>query len=306
VPDPNWLLSTSAQSAAAIVAIIGGFLVSRLVTMSAERNGLLRRREEIDALAAIKRGERGQLLSEDEADEAVGLISDALDDLIEAEGDMSLETLLQDHGDPWDKPTDSLRFHLDRANETIKQASAQLEPTMKAEAQRPQRSFRSFARAHGVKYEEWQEYVYEAVYRRIRDEIPRPPSSGFSGIGLDPEDIVMPSFERMPTIVRGPSVPEKIEILASELRALDAERSNIESQLGRMARPSGIGRGIAILAYFAGIGIAFPVSLLPVTNLNTLVRLAVVLGFISGLALVIGYLIWLTRSLSRDRAASSP
>ncbi|MFP5224478.1 MAG: hypothetical protein ACLGH3_02800 [Actinomycetota bacterium] len=220
---------------------------------------------------------------------------------------MSLETLLQDHGDPWDRPTDKLRFHLDRVNETIKKASAKLEPTMKSATERPPRSFLKFARAHGIKYEEWQEYVYEAVYRRVRDEIPRPRSSGIlSGIGLDPEDIIMPPFERMPTVVRGPTIPEKIEILESELRALDAERSNIESQLGRMARPTGIGRGIAILTYFAGIGIAFPVSLMPVKNLNTSVRLAVVLGFISGLALVIGYLIWLTRTLSTGRAASSP
>lgn len=45
--DPNWLLSTEAQSAAALVAIIGGFLVSRLVSLSSEREGLRRRRREV-------------------------------------------------------------------------------------------------------------------------------------------------------------------------------------------------------------------------------------------------------------------
>lgn len=47
--DPNWLLSTEAQSAAALVAIIGGFLVSRLVSLSSEREGLRRRRREVAA-----------------------------------------------------------------------------------------------------------------------------------------------------------------------------------------------------------------------------------------------------------------
>jgi hypothetical protein len=37
VSDPNWLLSTTAQSGAALVAIVGGFLVSRLVTLRSDR-----------------------------------------------------------------------------------------------------------------------------------------------------------------------------------------------------------------------------------------------------------------------------
>jgi hypothetical protein len=40
--DPNWLLSTTAQSAAALVAIVGGFLVSRVVGLQSTRDGLLR------------------------------------------------------------------------------------------------------------------------------------------------------------------------------------------------------------------------------------------------------------------------
>jgi hypothetical protein len=45
VPDPNSLLATLAQSSAAIVAIVGGFLVSRLVALSSEREGLRRQLE---------------------------------------------------------------------------------------------------------------------------------------------------------------------------------------------------------------------------------------------------------------------
>src|SRR5687768_16253085 len=40
--DPASLLATLAQSSAAIVAIIGGFLVSRLVALSSEREGIKR------------------------------------------------------------------------------------------------------------------------------------------------------------------------------------------------------------------------------------------------------------------------
>jgi len=40
--DPNALLSTLSQSSAAMVAIIGGFLVSKLVAISSEREALKR------------------------------------------------------------------------------------------------------------------------------------------------------------------------------------------------------------------------------------------------------------------------
>src|SRR5690349_15864077 len=47
--DPNWLLSTTAQSAAALVAIIGGLLVSRLVGLAGERESLQRQLERSEA-----------------------------------------------------------------------------------------------------------------------------------------------------------------------------------------------------------------------------------------------------------------
>lgn len=191
-------------------------------------------------------------------------------------------------------------------NESIKQALAQLEPVLKAAGERPPRSFRVFARILRVEYEEWEEYVYEAVYRRIREKIPRRSSGIFAGVGFDPEDIIVPSaLEPMPTVARGPTVRERIGMLELELRALEVERSNLDGQLTRIAKPSGIGRGVAILAYFATVGIAFPVSLMPVDRLDSWVRLAVIGSFVSGLALVIGYVIWLARTLSPPTGSRS-
>lgn len=64
--DPNWLYSTIAQSAAALVAIIGGLLVSRLVALSADHGSLNRRREEaskkLAIVAARRDSERNSIL----------------------------------------------------------------------------------------------------------------------------------------------------------------------------------------------------------------------------------------------------
>ena len=52
--DLNGLISTIISSTAALVAIIGGFLVSRVITLSGEKNGILKKIKEIDKELDIK------------------------------------------------------------------------------------------------------------------------------------------------------------------------------------------------------------------------------------------------------------
>jgi hypothetical protein len=46
VGDPNWLYSTIAQSSAAIVAIVGGFITHSLLTLAAEKRSLVKQHED--------------------------------------------------------------------------------------------------------------------------------------------------------------------------------------------------------------------------------------------------------------------
>ena len=52
--DLNGLISTIISSTAALVAIIGGFLVSRVITLSGEKSGILKKIKEIDKELDIK------------------------------------------------------------------------------------------------------------------------------------------------------------------------------------------------------------------------------------------------------------
>src|SRR5205085_1660535 len=96
--DPNWLLSSTAQSAAALVAIVGGFLVSRVITLSTERQGLERRLRaaEVERVHARRRLDEasGELLDED-IDSFLGAITD---ELIERRGELTLEDAVAQHG----------------------------------------------------------------------------------------------------------------------------------------------------------------------------------------------------------------
>lgn len=58
--DPNWLLSSTAQSAAALVAIVGGFLAGRLLALNSDRDAAHRRLSSIEAAltSALEEKER--------------------------------------------------------------------------------------------------------------------------------------------------------------------------------------------------------------------------------------------------------
>ncbi len=47
--DPSWLYSTIAQSSAAIVAIVGGFITASVLYLSAEKRSLVKRLDEMKA-----------------------------------------------------------------------------------------------------------------------------------------------------------------------------------------------------------------------------------------------------------------
>lgn len=103
VDDPNWLLSTMAQSAAALVAIVGGLIVTRVISLRGEVNsidlerakieqrqatievGLQRRHEELSPLSA--RLAEDKVMSTHAADR-LQLLRDEIGDLDEEAGEL--------------------------------------------------------------------------------------------------------------------------------------------------------------------------------------------------------------------------
>lgn len=83
--DEGSLLATLAQSSAAVVAIVGGFLVSRLVQLSSEREGLRRQldraHDELKHVAASYEAAHGYRLANSRQD----FYGWVIDDLIKAD-----------------------------------------------------------------------------------------------------------------------------------------------------------------------------------------------------------------------------
>ena len=94
--DPNWLYSAIAQSSAALIAISGGFIATRLVSMQADRGELSRRRRRTLAELRSCRDElqplEEQLLAEDGQELAEG----SVDAIAHSLGRVTAEGLLKD------------------------------------------------------------------------------------------------------------------------------------------------------------------------------------------------------------------
>ena len=87
--DVNWLLSAITQSAAALIAIVGGLLVSRYVSLHAEQQGARRRADDLRR----RQGEAEARLTAHEREFDLYYVDEFLDD------DDVFETILRGTGE---------------------------------------------------------------------------------------------------------------------------------------------------------------------------------------------------------------
>lgn len=296
--DPNWLPSTLAQSTAALVAITGGLLASRLVGLSVERHGLMHRRDDLLARRNLIE------IEYEKADEQrlvrclEWLREHHLDDLVEARGSVDVDDAL-DRFTPRGSSEEEMRPHLEELAATVREAFAAVEGAYPRGDTVP-RDFKTLReRLTGLDpaYAE----VYEGVAAQIKYDRFTP---------THPYQVAMPPIRPMtPEIVyeRHDRAIERANDLSAQLAALDAEIGLINEQSDRFAQPDGVWSGIWVLTLFAGLGIVFPMVVMawrPVPS-SVWFRVLLVAAFAVGFAVFMGYLIALLKRLPLGSAGDS-
>ena len=109
--DLTTVLTTIAAASASIVAILGGFIASKLIAISSERSAALERLKQIDEELAFHVSERDKFQAENDEDDALDFIRDAIDDLY---NDIPLETVYSNVDHPR-IPMETLKPYWDRA-----------------------------------------------------------------------------------------------------------------------------------------------------------------------------------------------
>jgi len=291
-PDPNWLLSTTAQSAAALVAIIGGLLVSRLVALAVERDGLQRRLTELE-----------------------GELKIATSDVTEAERpvtwqaqswfiEQTIEAYIAARGLPGERDRDFRSLGSTEEQRLLWQEQLAFQVVecldeIEGLLRPDDRDLDiDILRDRGFEMGHYDARVVKPVVKSVRGRVRAAHRSRFDIPSITPFN---------PGSRISNERAEQVEAIA-ELGRRRATRRRLEAQVGQvndhlrqLGKPKGVGWGILALAIFAILGVAFPLTLMALRPIPTGDgwRIAVVSAFLVGLVLVIAFIASQWRSLRR-------
>lgn len=254
VSDPNWLLSTMAQSAAALVAIIGGFLLSRVVTLSSERQGLERRTRELDQRTRDLAGRLQHARQQRRKASWERFVNRAAEDcaeMYEKQGSVSPESLANKY---WVRGVPTRKEMLELASrlvQTTQQASEHFERGggwLERSKTDPQVwiVYRAVNNARAA--------ISRAARERTSDWSPLDSLSDFGPIfaASDSDDVYVWKQERYDKLI------ETERELHAGLSALEREGELVRTELARVAKPQGLWLAAFSFGYLTLVGVLVP------------------------------------------------
>lgn len=287
--DYNWLFSATAQCSATIVAILGGFIASRLLTINSERRELLIKIRDLDEEIRFKESRIDELekimLNEDMDD----FIKDKLDELLEERPIEDVFTVAESRG----YDIEDYRPGWENALATVRQARCYFAKNPdKIQSEFDDIAKKQLENLYDLTYEIW-----EKVYKNERIEARSQTASYGSNFPLMGVDIA--AFD-VPSV--GYSYADAMNYRDNN-RELGAETANVEwlkkqresfiQRKKALTKPNGMGKGIFVFVFFSIIGIVFPIALMPFATGQYMPILKWVdIGlFVIGLFSVVWYLI---------------
>lgn len=301
--DYNWLLSTSAQSAAAIVAIVAGFVLSRVLALSAERNGLESRLKETERNLSFNTGEAEEFEAARIDWEADSFLTSVRGRMVEAHGDASLEDLIEEEGCALSR--EELLPYFEREVEIIKRAFTFFKNHPFKSG--PPQTVGAYLDEINEKVSRNELAIFSEVFqilKRQRQKTNAGLDKIFGYSSFDYGDLlsnITPASVSIANVNRYNEIVKERDSYRTNARLLQKQVQELQERLKYLGKPKGLWWGVCALVYFSVSGIVLPIVWLPVTSLqfSSANRWIVVTGFVSGLLFVMIYLIWSVWHLSR-------
>jgi hypothetical protein len=290
--DPTVLYSTAAQATAALVGIVGGFLVSRLVALSSERSSLVQRAGELQSSLDLATKHWEQLHSERLRVSKKWFEDRHFDDFIGVRGNVDTEA--EARWIPVGSSVEEMRPVAESLAQRIKLAFEKVSDAYRA-AEYPSTDIEQLRlRIPDIADEDVR--IFEEAAAQLADERGQGRLSGMGGFSLPRRRLVSPALTNVATsdvVVQRQEgrVRDERDALA-KVEALRHELGYVKGEIRRFGSPEGVGSGIATLVYFSLVGIALPMilmSLSPVPS-DPWVRIVAIGTFGSGLVVLLVYI----------------
>lgn len=267
------LLTTVITSTAALVAIIGGFLVSRVIAIASEQSGVKRKLREINNDIRAKEGliEKANIyLFEDD-------LADFIEDRQVIKGLLNEKNLEQivEEVDFERLSIEELRPHFKQLQEILGDILDGGEVTLddlkkKQELKHPER-------------ESWYEKVIEGIEALAGEQSSFQPSWMDLGKNLSPPRVNIEYNEKK----------KELGQLEAERTILLAQKEEQERILQDFGKPKYVMSGLLVLAYASIVGMIYPSTLLPYptdTYNDTLTKWSILSLFFSHIVAIFTYL----------------
>lgn len=264
--DANWFFSACAQTTGAIVAIIGGFIATRLITMAASEEGTLQAlaTAELNLEHAQERARSAeQEIREVEASEFRAAV---LYRIVEADPRWSREVLLQRYrGNHLDE--ESLRAIMEdiaQTADTARTAFGQIDDQRIVDMEF-EVAVADLANLPGTQNRD----VFEEAFLKLRrDARRRWQEQGARGHYVPrPDWWVAPPPSPMDDAVAQGSVRaamrERLIAAKSDVDRAQAAVEGLRAEAAKSQPARGLAASFAILAYLCAVGVALPLALLP-------------------------------------------
>lgn len=294
--DPATLYAASAAAAGALVAIIGGFLISRVVGLLAQKETLQLRQRELAQRLGLSSESLDAIHHERLAVSTDWFDQQHLNTIVEERGQVDVEAITGDSNFVG-TTREEMRQVVERRAGQVQDAFAHIE------AAAPTGAINDLSELD-LSIPGGEEDIWEAVALAITRSR-QPPRA--NPLWLAQPSVMVPVMPTPEIVYRRQDERIKDERQArAQVAALTAEVNLVDEELIRLGR--GLPRllmSIGILSYFALGSVALPLFLLArneVTD-SAFPRWGVWGLFVSGLCLIIGFLIWSAWPLRHSTSA---
>ena len=297
-PDPNWLFSATAQSAAAVFAIVGGFITTRILGLINERRGLVAQIEDRETRLAQFRSRSDALREDREHAVLYEAFSKVRTDLRNSAEAQTYADVLADTSE-FSIPEDVVKTEYDRLLEA--HAAARKFVDVHADSIDPQEH--DVGRWLFKVDVDWRLFEWEFIdhfYHERRQE------------GMNSWEKMS---DRLSIPTRSKSTDDPIENLVGRIAEVGDQIDSLQNELDilrqrapSLTMPRSAWWMIGILGFIGAVSVVFPLSLLPSDDDSGWLRFVVVALFAAGLLALFTYIVFEFNALRDhpgDRASPS-
>lgn len=307
--DPSTLLSALSQASAVLVAIIGGFLVSRLVAISSEREGIRR-------LVEAATGRIQHIESDlDQAHQTrlnrakSYLYEEAVEKILEDPA-LDLDYLIQGRllgGTAVDELKPYALSLRQRVQDAVKAIDGKLRKgdtkALELEA----------LVERGLVIADADQDIYEQAFKHRRRSLPSPAGLAMFGPSsyADLSSVLRPgiiSDAAHAASLRRQDEEIKAEAdLRTQLRAAVAERDRLDEELARVGKPVGVAAAMWMLGLLS-LGILVPLIMMAFEpkGLDVVSKILLLGSFVIGLVAILWYVGWFWLKIGKDKTQATP